>query len=260
VNLTSFILHKKKSTMRLSIAFQSALAVVALSVSTGFVVRPTSLVRMPCALHAIDEGWDNENFLEALSRGYDNINDANEQYKKQSDLRAERRAAEGASEDSPGGSLFKELLNKAKEAEVKRGDGPILYNPMEGIKSPAIAPSTPAIAPPTASPSDGSLSVEEQARMFREMMANQAQAPFAPALEPKRRTEPRRQGRNRDADTISNTADLYFAQLKRDSSVRTIARYTGDIEKANAVFEDEGVIELNDLIKTNPYLNEYVSI
>jgi hypothetical protein len=239
--------------MRLSVAFQSTLAVGALSLSRGFVVRPTSLVRIPFALHAIDKGWDNENFLEALSRGSDDIDDANEQYKRQSDLRAERRAAEGASDDSPGGSRFKELLDKAKEAEPKLGAGPIIYNPLEGIKSPAIAP------PPSASPSDGSLSVEEQARMFREMMANQAQAPLAPTFQPERRTEPRRQGRNRDADTISNAADLYFAQLKRDSSVRTIARYTGDTEKANAIFQDEGVLELNDLIKTNPYLKEYVS-
>jgi hypothetical protein len=254
VNQSSFNQHKKKSTMRLSIAFQSALAVGVLSVSQGFVVRPTTLVRSPFALHAIDKGWDNSNFLEALSNGNDAINDANEQYKKQSDWRAEHRAvqAEGASEDSPGGSRFKEMLNKAKEAEPKPGEGPILYNPMEGIKSPAIVP------PSAASPSDGSLSVEEQARMFREMMANQAQAPIAPALEPKRRTEPRRQGRNRDTDTISNTADLYFAQLKRDSTVRIIARYTGDLETANAVFQDEGVLELNDLIKTNPYLKEYV--
>lgn len=148
-------------------------------------------------------------------------------------------------DESPGGSRFKELLDKAQQAEPKPAGGPILYSPMVGI------------SPPTP-PSMDSLSVEEQARMFREMMQNQQQQPMMPAPAPQRRTEPRKQGRNRDADTISNTADLYFAQLKRDSTVRTIARYTGDVDKANAVFQDPGVEELNHLIKTNPYLKEYV--
>jgi hypothetical protein len=61
-------------------------------------------------------------------------------------------------------------------------------------------------------------------------------------------------GRNRDADAISNTSDLYLAQLKYDSTVRNIARYRGDEAKANAVFQDEGVHKLKDELLKNPYL------
>ena len=239
--------HHKQPIMRLSVAFQSALAIGALGVSHGF-VRPTTLVCSPSALH-VGKGWDNDSFLDSLSGGNDAISDANEQYKAQSQARADRIARLGMEADkdeSQGGSRFKELLEKAQQTESKKpAGGPILYNPMVGI-----SPSTP--------PSLDSLSVEEQARMFREMMQNQQQqqAPMMPAPSPQRRTEPRRQGRNRDADTIANTADLYFAQLKRDSTVRTIARYSGDLEKANAVFQDPEVEELNSLIKTNPYLKE----
>jgi hypothetical protein len=58
-------------------------------------------------------------------------------------------------------------------------------------------------------------------------------------------------GRNRDAYEISNSADVYFAQLKRDSTVRTLARRQGDVTKANAVFEDESVHALKDYLGTD---------
>merc|ERR1712146_541491 len=61
-------------------------------------------------------------------------------------------------------------------------------------------------------------------------------------------------GRNRDADTIANTSDLYFAQLKRDSTVRAIGRIRGDKEVSEAVFQDEGIKELDKMLKKNPYL------
>ncbi len=48
------------------------------------------------------------------------------------------------------------------------------------------------------------------------------------------------EGRNRDAYEINNSADVYFAQLKRDSNVRNEARRAGDVESANRVFGDEG--------------------
>lgn len=46
---------------------------------------------------------------------------------------------------------------------------------------------------------------------------------------------------NRDAYEISNPADVYFAQLKRDSTVRSLARRAGDLETANTPFADVGV-------------------
>ena len=72
------------------------------------------------------------------------------------------------------------------------------------------------------------------------------------------RPDPRPAGRNRDADSIANTSDLYFAQLKRDSTVRGLARIRGDDETAQAIFEDEGIAQLEDLLHENPYLKGYV--
>lgn len=53
---------------------------------------------------------------------------------------------------------------------------------------------------------------------------------------------------NRDAYEITNPADVYFAQLKRDSTVRTEARKRGDLEAANNPFSDPGVKALNNLL------------
>merc|ERR1712238_459512 len=61
-------------------------------------------------------------------------------------------------------------------------------------------------------------------------------------------------GRNRDADMIANSSDLYFAQLKRDSTVRTIGRIRGEKDISEAVFEDEGIEQLQSLVQENPYL------
>lgn len=153
-------------------------------------------------------------------------------------------------EDGPGGSRFKELLAQAQQGQ---GGG------MRPIENPFLTPP----APQPAAPADPSqMSVEEQARMFREMMG-QGGAPQQGVQLPsvqrvaKTDTAGRPVGRNRDADTIANTADLYFAQLKRDSSVRNMARMQGDNEAAQQVFEDEGVKALESLIQENPYLKGY---
>jgi hypothetical protein len=53
---------------------------------------------------------------------------------------------------------------------------------------------------------------------------------------------------NKDAYEISNPADVYFAQLKRDSTVRSIARRNGDLETANSPFADAGVQALNGFL------------
>eukprot|EP00562_Extubocellulus_spinifer_P020360 CAMPEP_0178586510 /NCGR_PEP_ID=MMETSP0697-20121206/25958_1 /TAXON_ID=265572 /ORGANISM="Extubocellulus spinifer, Strain CCMP396" /LENGTH=565 /DNA_ID=CAMNT_0020222637 /DNA_START=32 /DNA_END=1729 /DNA_ORIENTATION=- len=65
----------------------------------------------------------------------------------------------------------------------------------------------------------------------------------------------RKIGRNRDADIISNTADVYLAQLKRDSTTRNLARYAGDDERANTVFDDEAIADIKPP-EENPYLKE----
>ncbi|KAL3810266.1 hypothetical protein ACHAXA_008634 [Cyclostephanos tholiformis] len=67
---------------------------------------------------------------------------------------------------------------------------------------------------------------------------------------------PRPVGYNPDAFAMSNTADVYFAQLKQDSKVRKLARMSGDLETANKVFADESVRRIGDSWQANPYTKE----
>jgi hypothetical protein len=80
-------------------------------------------------------------------------------------------------------------------------------------------------------------------------------SPRSNYLEPSVGFDGRKIGRNRDADTIANTADAYFARLKRDSTTRNFARYAGDDKKANAVFHDPSIQEIH-APELNPYLEE----
>ena len=68
--------------------------------------------------------------------------------------------------------------------------------------------------------------------------------------------EPRPVGYNADTHTVSNTADVYFAQLKQDSKVRKMARMSGDLDTANTVFGDSSVREIGDSWVDNPYTKE----
>jgi len=67
---------------------------------------------------------------------------------------------------------------------------------------------------------------------------------------------PRPAGYNSDAYTMSNTADVYFAQLKQDSKVRKLARLSGDVTTANQVFASESVKQIADSWNSNPYTQE----
>ncbi|KAG7363177.1 hypothetical protein IV203_026537 [Nitzschia inconspicua] len=157
-----------------------------------------------------------------------------------------------------GSSRFKELIKAAQQRSV--AETPMMPRPIE---NPFLNPS-PSIPPMTSqslASSPDELSVEEQARLFRELMAQQqgnipAVPPPLPDVQRVAKTDRagRPVGRNRDADSIANTADLYFAQLKRDSTVRTMARLRGEIDIAERVFEDEGIKQLDDLLQKNPYL------
>ena len=187
---------------------------------------------------------NNESFLDALSPGKKDGN--NEE-----------------SEDGDSGSTrFQDMMKAAKQsgaAEAQREPTPIMnpfLNPVSSTPQPPVNPDD--------------LSVEEQARMFREMMAGKQQSSPPPAdilqapLEKVARggadRAGRPAGRNRDADMIANASDLYFAQLKRDSTVRTIGRIQGDKDVSESVFEDEGIEQLSGLLKENPYLKRLVHI
>eukprot|EP00985_Skeletonema_marinoi_P016768 scaffold9055_cov83-Skeletonema_marinoi.AAC.3 len=82
--------------------------------------------------------------------------------------------------------------------------------------------------------------------------------PWEPPLppNPKRGDDPRPQGYNADSYAVSNTADVYFAQLKQDSRVRKRAWLSGDKETANQVFTDQTVKEIREGWVDNPYTKE----
>ena len=190
------------------------------------------------------------------------------------EMKAQIKAANEAEPDgSQGGQLFREML-----ARAKRGDT------LAAPAATTVPPPPPVVPPTTNAASLDNLSVEQQAELFRQMMAQQqqqqqqqlpipatpppvavplSQPPLAinPGALPRRTSggDDRRKAssgtaRNRDADAIVNTSDLYFAQLKLDSTLRNYARYTGDDDKANAVFADPSIREIKAHV--NPALQE----
>jgi hypothetical protein len=159
---------------------------------------------------------------------------------------------ENGEDDGQGSSRFREMMKLAQQEEQAESASSAMQG--RAIDNPFLNSPIPA---PTQLPSNpDELSVEEQARMFREMMAGNtaSQAPPPPVRVAREDRAGRPQGRNPDADKIANASDLYLAQLKRDSSVRTLGRIRGDDEVSEAVFEDEGIKVLDGLLKANPYL------
>lgn len=214
-------------------SYATFLALASTSGADAFLAPPTAIARSKVPALKMVGGWDNEDFLKALQGG-------NPQQQQPEEPEPEEVGEQG-------GSRLKEILAKAAARQPEPSP--------QVIMNPFLEP--PPVVPPA---NLQEMSVEEQARMFREMMQNggpPAMAPGAvvpPPLPRPARASPRPVGRNRDADSIANTADLYFAQLKRDSTVRGIARLTGDAEKADQVFADEGIKELEKLVSVNPYL------
>lgn len=161
-------------------------------------------------------------------------------------------------EDRVGGTKFKELLDAAQKATgLTGGDtGPLsLKNPFADNPFAGIEGLDPTANQPSMNPDE--MTLEQQAEMFRQMMKNGgpvAQQPVVPLPQPRPPKPDQKTGRNRDADTIQNTADVYFAQLKRDSTVRGVARLRGDLETAEQVFKDPKIKELEDMITKNPHL------
>jgi hypothetical protein len=80
--------------------------------------------------------------------------------------------------------------------------------------------------------------------------------PLPPTTKERESDGPRPVGYNADAYAVSNTADVYFAQLKQDSRVRKRAWLAGDKETANQVFADESVTSIRDKWVDNPYTKE----
>jgi hypothetical protein len=171
--------------------------------------------------------WDNDNFLANLSG------------------RNKGQAEEGERIQQDDGYLLTQILHPSQ--------------PTNNVSTPIPIPITPAV-------DLSKLTTEEQAALFRQFVAN----PQPPAASEETYGPPlpktliggstdditgRKTGRNRDADSIANTSDLYFAQLKRDSSIRQKAFFYGDEEVADAVFADPSVKELPSQLTVNPFLD-----
>jgi len=173
---------------------------------------------------------------------------------------------------TPGAELTSDMLAKVKashtEDEERSGGGFMFRKMIERAESRSVLQraSPSSITQP---PDMANLSVEEQARLFREMMSQNTQQmsntqppqvqqqPFPQAYPPQGvplAPDGRKIGRNRDADAIVNTSDVYFAQLKTDSTSRILARMAGDDESANQVFQDPHIKEIK--MHVNPHLEE----
>jgi hypothetical protein len=184
------------------------------------------------------------------------------------EMKAQMRAAHDNPDEeaSQGGKFFREMLARAQQGAS------LAPAPAAVVPPPSSASYVPPPPQPPAIPANSldSLSVEQQAELFRQMMATQQQqqqqlaaaaVPPAPEIiDPTalpRRSAPadaKKPGRNRDADAIVNSSDVYFAQLKLDSSIRNQARYQGDLDKANKVFDDPQIHAIK--VHVNPYIEE----
>lgn len=225
-------------------------------------------------------GWDNDNFLNSLGGSDQDRQKANDSYHRMSRMGGPEEMDGSSSSTGDDGSSFtagaeftKDMVEKVKQMnseEEEASQGGSMFREM--MKRAQNRPPPPTMVqpaqytnPPPSMPMDpANLSVEEQARMFREMMMQQqgqsAPVPEPPSMPPAKflpggvDSVGRKIGRNRDADTIQNSADLYFAQLKRDSTSRNYARYRGDDDLANQVWHDPSIQEIS--IPENPYLKE----
>lgn len=227
--------------MQLHTAFRLAVLLGVFETSAAFVVNPTVVPAKTTLSRgrplAADDGYSDD-FLRALQVGGGDSNDDD---------------SSGNDEIDQGGSRFREMMKRAKESpQLETGGSGTMVNPF------ANDPGAPLIE--TTDQDEEELSVEEQARLFRKFMEQSKKGgkPAAPSGGKQLRggmdAQGRPVGRNRDTDTIANTSDLYFAQLKRDSSVRTRAFHNDEYDKADAVFADDGVKKLKDMFKENPYL------
>jgi hypothetical protein len=222
-------------------------------------------------------GWDNDNFLDALSKGPGDLERANEAYYKKSKYGRppplepnNDTAADDWSQGVIGAELTEDMKRKVKEShtpEEEASQGGKQFRELMAMAQRAAPRPSPS---PSSSNTLDSMTVEEQAAMFRQMMLQQQQQqeqqPMSPAPAPSRgnankdnflpygETATGRPGRNKDADSMVNSSDVYLARLKQDSAVRKLARLAGDEDYANTVFTDPSLADIK--LHTNPYIEE----
>lgn len=182
--------------------------------------------------------------------------------------------APAVDEENPsGGSMFKKLMERAKEGPSR----PPLSQPEPQMQMQPPAPPQPQALDSYATYQAQLQAWQQQMTAFAQFSTSNPEAasqmtmppppqppvpgaveqqvqPPAPDVEVDGKSKnaydylPKGDGRNNHSFEVNNAADVYFAQLKRDSSVRLKARKAGDIEKSNKVFEDEGVKALTNIL------------
>eukprot|EP00804_Cyclotella_cryptica_P029015 CCRYP_005224-RA/>CCRYP_005224-RA protein AED:0.00 eAED:0.00 QI:280/-1/1/1/-1/1/1/229/709 len=243
---------------------------------------------------SLNSDWDNGDFLSSLSGSSEDIQKANEKYNALSQTRESKYewlARSMTSRDRPAGSSTE--LGATMGGDGRGGsNGPDfsqnMGQPLPQQQQPQSQPPGGMMQPPQQQQQQ-----TQQPPQFYDQFgnpittmpmvydANGNLVPFNPTTPPtmpqppqailpppptiidpplppktKGETATRPVGYNPDAYTISNTADVYFAQLKQDSKVRKQAWLAGDVERANQVFQDETVKQIGESWVENPYTKE----
>jgi len=286
--------------------------------AASFTVHPlnsvgVSVSRVTRKSSRSDQGWNNDNFLDALGGGEPARDAANQQYQRESanrsaarDRRFQSMVGEGdepdiaalfggkvagmpdkppkapeTDEENPmGGQIFKQMMEKAQ-----KGPSKIVAKaePEPEERAPrAIYPlQAPTAAPVKAVDANSMAYYQQQLQVWQQQMTAYSQfiasnpeaaaemtMPLPPqpplgmggpkakevpdlesnsgVIDPKKYL-PKGSG-NKDSYEITGPADIYFAQLKRDSFVRSEARKSGDMEVANTPFADVGVKALTTIL------------
>jgi hypothetical protein len=258
---------------------------------------PSIATRTTTNLCSLNSGWDNNDFLSALSGNPDELQKVNDDYEALSGANQKKNEwlAKSMSPQQQGGPS-PDFLQKMGVQQQQQGGAPQMP-PQQQFQQPP--PQQFAQQPPPVQQQQFSQQPPPQQQfydqygnpitampMFYDANGNPITFPqqvqpqpvqpvvqqvqgaalppqFIPVAEPplppktKGNTADNKPvGYNADAYTISNTADVYFAQLKQDSKVRKLARLAGDIETANKVFNDETVRKIGDSWVDNPYTRE----
>jgi len=266
----------------------------------------------------MDQGWDNDDYLNALGGGQNSLDNVNAKYAQESDKRAVMRESRLRSMAGNGEGMDDETVSALFGAEVSGADKPPPIrehdeeNPMggqmfskmmekakAGAGVPPLAMQPPAVPPPQyqqppaapaavpAQPSTDAMAYYQQqvqawqalVTAYTQLCATDPQAaarmgapappppppqmqqpavaavpppvaaaPQADPAEPINPAEYIPKSGNKDAYEITNPSDVYLAQLKRDSYVRTNARKEGDLETANNPFADVGVQAIGSIL------------
>jgi len=241
---------------------------------------------------ALGQDWDNGDYLSALSGGRDDIEEANRKYQKYAENReamtrwkAGKSMTDGGGGSGIGNGGSSTQLNAStggndgayginhydnynyssqhqppaqqqqqQQQQSQQPPPPQQYYDQNGnpISLPMVYdqhgnlvpfnPNQPLQPPPFLQPGAAATGIIEP--------------PLPPTTKPRPADSPRPVGYNPDTYTMSNTADVYFAQLKRDSKVRKEAWLKGDTEYANKVFEDETVKAIGNMWVDNPYTRQ----